>query len=323
MNKFDRIAELHRLLAGRKSALSLAEIGARLDCSPATARRAIEALRDFLGAPVHYDRRGRGYRYDPQRAPRYELPPLWLNDSELYALMVSHGLLGQVRRGLVAADIAPVRERIARLLDDRRLGAGELAQRVRIVQSAARPTDTENFRRVAGALGQRRRLRVVYRGRASDELTERTISPQRLVYYRDNWYLDAWCHLRKGLRCFAMDRLQPVYVSEDPAREVPEQTLREELGGAYGIMGGRPRHTAVLRFSSERARWLADEQWHPAQVSRVLPDGGVRLEVPYSRPEELILDILRFGPDVEVLEPPALREAVAARLREAVAGYSD
>ena len=51
---------------------------------------------------------------------------------------------------------------------------------------------------VAGAL-MRRRLAIAYHGRERDATTVRKVSPQRLTHYRDNWYLDAWCHSRRGL----------------------------------------------------------------------------------------------------------------------------
>jgi len=78
----------------------------------------------------------------------------------------------------------------------------------------------------------------------------------------------------------------------------------------------------VLRFNAERARWVAREQWHPQQQSRWLDDGSFELTLPYGNPTELIMDILRFGPDVEVIAPPALRQQVIKRLRDSLQKYS-
>lgn len=57
-----------------------------------------------------------------------------------------------------------------------------------------------------------------------------TISPQRLVHYRDNWYLDAWCHLRNDLRRFSVDAIQRVKVLRDKARNVAEAKLLAHRG---------------------------------------------------------------------------------------------
>jgi predicted DNA-binding transcriptional regulator YafY len=71
---------------------------------------------------------------------------------------------------------------------------------------------------------------------------------------------------------------------------------------------------ATLRFTPERARWVAPEQWHPQQRSRVEADGSYVLEVPYTQVPELLMDILKYGADVEVVGPAELGEAVAAEI---------
>jgi predicted DNA-binding transcriptional regulator YafY len=152
-------------------------------------------------------------------------------------------------------------------------------------------------------------------------VTEREVSPQRLVHYRENWYLDAWCHLREDIRSFAVDAIEKAGALEKRARAVPDRDLDEVLAAGYGIFSGRRTTWATLRFTPERARWVASEQWHPQQKSRVEADGSYVLELPYSDPRELTMDVLRYGPDVEVLAPDALRSAVREQLARAVAQY--
>ncbi|MGD9392525.1 MAG: WYL domain-containing protein, partial [Chromatiales bacterium] len=71
---------------------------------------------------------------------------------------------------------------------------------------------------------------------------------------------------------------------------------------------------AVLRFDAERARWVSKEQWHPQQQGEWLADGSYRLSLPYNNPTELVMDILRHGRHVEVLEPEGLREQVVGEI---------
>jgi predicted DNA-binding transcriptional regulator YafY len=162
---------------------------------------------------------------------------------------------------------------------------------------------------------------LVYYNRARDQVSEREVSPQRLTHYRDNWYLDAWCHLRRGLRTFALDAIREAQALDSRAKELDESILDEHYAGTYGIFSGRARHQAILRFSPERARWVSMESWHPQQESRWLEDGRYELILPYSQPEELVMDLLRFGPDVEVIEPPSLRELVVQRLSDTLRLY--
>ncbi len=322
MDLIDRIYELHRILRAARRPVPRTVLTERLECSRATLTRLISRMRDFLGAPIEYDRRAHGYRYASGEEGPYELPGLWFSASELYALLTAEELLANAQPGLLEEVLAPLRARIEELLEARHLQKGQIGRRIRVLRMAARRHEPVNFRTAAEALLRRRRLRIVYHSRSRDEITERELSPQRLVYYRDNWYLDAWDHTRRGLRSFAVDRIERARVLHDTqAKDVSDERLDRYFASSYGIFAGRPKHKAVLRFSAERARWVADEVWHPRQRSWY--DGGYYyLEIPYSDPRELMLDVLKYGPDVQVLAPPALRREVARRLQAAAGQYA-
>lgn len=322
MDKFDRIFELHKILSQRRRPVTGEELQQRLECSRATLGRVIQLMRDYLNMPVIYDRGHNGYLYDRSSAAPVEFPGLWLNASELYALLITQKLLRAVQPGLLDQTLAPIQERIDHILQHRHLGHPEIEHRVRILQIAARPTNLEHFQKIATALLDRRQIRILYHGRARDTTMERRVSPQRLVYYRNNWYLDAWCHEQKGLRSFSLDRIHPVLIfHERPALEISEQQLRDHYADAYGIFAGKADKTAVLRFSSHAAKWVADEHWHSRQSGMVLKSGAYELRVPYHNPTELIMDILKYGVDVEVISPKSLRREVEERLKQALNHY--
>jgi predicted DNA-binding transcriptional regulator YafY len=152
---------------------------------------------------------------------------------------------------------------------------------------------------------------IDYYTRGRDERAKREVSPQRLVFYRQNWYLDAWCHLRDGLRSFALDCILGIESTEKPAQEIAESELSDFFSKGYGMFSGEhPVQWAVLRFSPARARWVAHECWHLQQQSEFSSLGEYILRVPYTMDEELIGDILRHGTEVEVMSPPSLRSKV-------------
>ena len=109
---------------------------------------------------------------------------------------------------------------------------------------------------------------------------------------------------------------------DEPAREIADAELDAYLASAYGIFSGKADKTAVLRFSAERARWVADERWHPQQVGQFLTDGSYELRIPYRDERELVMDILKYGPDIEVVGPENLRKQVAEKLRKALEPYA-
>jgi predicted DNA-binding transcriptional regulator YafY len=321
MDKFDRLYELHGVLSGRRTPIALPDLMARLDCSRATVLRLIALLRDKLSAPVHYERDADGYRYRPDPDGRaYELPGLWFNARELQALLTMQRVLGEIGSGLLDEHLAPLAQRIEQLLAHKRLGLSQATRRVRMAGTWSRSFG-EWFDVVASATLQRQRLRLFYHGRSRDRRTERTVSPQRVVRYRDNWYLDAFDHDRRALRRFAVDRVRRAVEIDQPGVEICGRELDEHFGSAYGIFTGKASRTAVLRFSAERARWVADERWHPDQTGQFLTDGRYELRVPYRDARELIGDILRHGAEVEVVRPAQLRGAVTGALRAALQQY--
>ena len=324
MDRTERFYKIDQLISERKS-VTFAAMKEALEVSPATLKRDIQYLRERLNCPLIWDRETRGYRYESGAAhpgSQFELPGLWFNASEIHALLTMQHLMANLDKGgLLSPHIQPLMARLNGLLGTADNTAEEVRKRVRIIGVAARRMHLSHFETVGSALLRRKRLLISYHARGTDEVTEREVSPQRLVHYRENWYLDAWCHLRKGLRNFSVDAIQKAEVLEKPAREVSEKTTDEVLGTGYGIFAGSKVEWAKLRFTPERARWVAHEQWHPRQRGSEEADGSYLLEIPYADDRELMMDILKYGPDVEVLSPSSLRARVQDLLWQAGQRY--
>lgn len=314
MDRTERFHLIDQMLCNRRI-VTRAQFLQALEVSPATFKRDLEYLRDRLAAPIVWDSELRGYRYEAGAAlEQFQLPGLWFNTSEIQALLSMDALLANLQPGVLTKHIEPLRSRIRMLLDDGDHSADEIAQRIRIVPFAAKAYRSEYFQDLCQALLSRRRVDIDYYSRPGDSRSERRVSPQRLIYYRDNWYLDAWCHLRQGLRSFAIDAIKALQISTETAVEIDEAELNRELESGYGIFSGTATDTAVLRFKPPIARWVSRETWHPQQQAEYDEEGYYLLRIPYSQDTELIMDILKYGDEVEVLEPPGLRKRVRRRI---------
>lgn len=323
MDRLQRIYKLHQILSVRRHAVSRQILEERLECSPATVKRMIEELRLHFNAPLKYDRERNGYFYDTREGEVFELPGLWFNANELYALLTVQQLLEQTQPGLLDDHLKPIKNRLEKILATAQLSKDDLAKRIRILRMTARNTPSEHFQSVASALLQRKQLQIHYHSRSNDQASQRQVSPQRLTHYRDNWYLDAYCHKRDALRSFAVDCISASRSLEQATLEFDDAELDAHFASSYGIFAGQPKEIAVLLFSAERARWVADEQWHPQQQGAQLADGSYELRIPYANASELVMDILKHGAGVEVLEPMTLRQEVINRLQAALEKYSD
>ncbi len=323
MDRTERFYKIDQLLHERRI-VPYAARAEGLGVSRATIKRDLEYLRNRLNAPIVWDRDAAGYRYDrPARhGPKFELPGLWFSAAEIHALLTMQQLLANLDGGgLLGPHIRPLLARLTALLGSKDAPDDEIRRRIRILGMAARRTPVEHFAVVGTALIKRKRLRISHHVRSRDEIVDREVSPQRLVHYRDNWYLDAWCHLRREIRSFSLDAIRRAELLDRPARNIAAPRLDRILGAGYGIFSGETVQWARLRFSAEKARWVASEHWHPRQKGQHDDEGRYLLEVPYSQPTELIMDILRHGAAVEVLAPAELREAVRRQLAAATRLY--
>ena len=302
-----------------------------LEVSPATLKRDLDYLRSRLGAPIEYDRELNGYRFGSGYAgPKHEQRGLWFDERELYSLLMAQQLLaGLDSDGLLSRHLQPLLDRIHQLLGSAGGGeAGEAAaqrlmKRVKVVSALRRPVPSRFFERVSAALLARQRLHLRYLTRGRREVSERDVSPQRLVHYRGTWYLDAWCHRVDALRRFALDAIEQATLLDQPAREVAMKRVQAEMDAGYGIYAGGTRRWAVLAFDAQAAQWASREEWHPEQQGRWLADGRYELRLPYVDDTELVMDLLRQGEQVQVLAPPDLVQAVRRRLAAAAALYGD
>ncbi|EKF75781.1 hypothetical protein A11A3_02892 [Alcanivorax hongdengensis A-11-3] len=319
MNRLERFYKLHDILRHARHPVPRKRLEEELGVQRNALGKDINYLRTFFGAPIHYDQQQKGYCYDPE-AEVFELPGLWMNASELHALLVCEQLLERVQPGLMEDRLKPLRRRIRALLHEAGQGEEDVSERVNVQPIHHRQIDTAIFQPVADALLSCRQIAFAYTGRGTEQPGLRQVSPQRLLHYRDNWYLLGWCHQARALRFFSLDRIKHPNQQEAPAHRLPEEQLDAFANQGFGIFSGEASNTAHLCFNAHAARWVAEEQWHPQQQGEWLA-GSFHLHIPYSDPTELIMEILRHGANVEVLGPAALREAVMKRVNDMAGVY--
>jgi len=323
MERTERFYKIQSLLRGRHF-VSTQDFMSELGISRATFKRDLEYLRDRMRAPIVYDRDQQAYGFDPAIADSqlWQLPGLWFSADELQALLTMDRLLGDLQPGVLSELIAPLRKRLRGLLESGEHSADDIARRIKILSMGSRRVAPAHFRTIATAVLTRKRLQLRHQRRQDGEVIDREVSPQRLVHYRDNWYLDAWCHKRQALRTFGLDAIETAMVVPDKeAKEIGEDTLERHYASGYGIFAGSATQDAVLQFGASSARWVSRETWHPEQIGMPQLDGTYLLQFPYAQEPELVMDILRYGADVQVLAPESLRQAVAEKLRAAAKLY--
>lgn len=313
-----RIAKIVRLIR-KKGVVPMRQFRDEFEgISEKTITRDIEFLRDRFECPIEWSRNKGGWVIDDNG--QFELPGVWFEASEVFALLMMLRLVKGVQPGLLEEHLGPLENRLRRMLS---VGAprANLEGKVKLIHFAPRKVDPKHFQVLASALLDGKKVHLKYWVRERQELTERTVSPQQLTHYRENWLLDAWCHWRGGLRSFSLDSIRQVQVLDEAADTLTREQMDEHFQSGYGIFAGQAKYRARLKFSPRRAETVSLETWHPDETSETLADGSYLLEVPYSNDEELVADLLRHGPEVEVLGPPELRQKVHKSLCSAAEKY--
>ena len=314
----ERFTKVHRLLKGAHLRVPTARIAEELECTERVVWRVVEDMRIHLRAPIEYSREfPAGYYYSDAAFHADGIG--WATSDELVSLLALQEQLKHSYPGFLNGMLDPVRSMLDNMLQGQGISVDN-HWRFRILPFAARHPGPF-LGTVARAVLQRQSLFVDYLSRDDGKRSQREISPQRLVNYRWNWYLDAWCHVRNALRTFSVECIQSLDALNAVAIDCPEAELDRELGSGYGIFSGEPTAVAILKFTARRARWVSAEQWHPNEKCYFLETGEFIREVPYSRSEEIVLDVMRYGADVKVLAPASLQQEVANRHRAAGAQY--
>ena len=300
-----------------------------LEISLATFKRDLDVLRLQMQAPIVWkpgeNETLRGYFLEDKgwSSGKLGLPKAWFSASEIYALLMINELASHIGPGLLSEHMQPLITRVSMMLSAAEDSPRDVHSRVKILTSASKRSPGNHFEAIAMATVRRKRIFIRYFTRSRDSRSERVVSPQLLLHFKENWYLLAWCHSANGLRMFALDSVEEAKPIGEAAQAVARTKLNEAIGKDFGIYGGQHRQWAKLHFSASQAPWVQSENWHVEQRGYLQEDGSYRLDVPYGNPKEIIMEIMKFGADVEVISPPALRQQVAERLQLAANKYAD
>ncbi|MBN2723234.1 MAG: transcriptional regulator [Deltaproteobacteria bacterium] len=311
MSNITRIFMIHDKLS-RRSHFNAQEIADILEVSKSTIYRDIDYMKDHLKAPVVFDREKGTYTYDS--GTDFQLPAMWFNSQEIHTLLAINSLLKSLDSDHSRYIFEDLTHHVSTLLYNTGYDAQFIINHISIKPFEARPAPPRIFAKIVDSMLNKKTLEMTYKSRTTLKLSERTIEPQKAVHYRNTWYLVAHCRSTTALRTFSLDRIVELTKTSEPYEMYPTEKIDEYIDNGFGIFIGKQHNSATLMFTPQAALWVKDEKWHPDQEGELNPDGSYTLKLPYSDPTELVMEIMRHGPHVEVIEPPELRKSVATRV---------
>jgi predicted DNA-binding transcriptional regulator YafY len=308
---------------GRMTARQLAD---ELEVSVRTVYRDVEEL-SVSGIPVYADRGAHG-GFQLVEGYRTKLTGLTPEEAETLFLSGYPGPAAELGLGTVLA--AAQLKVLAALPPELRSRAARLRQRFHLDAPGwfQEPDATPHLQQIAESVWADRRLRMQYR-RGSDEglVVERVVDPMGLVLKSGVWYLVA--RSDGDMRTYRISRIMELARLQDSFERPDEFDLGEYWERSIAAYeASLPSFTATVRMRGDGLERLPDvigrlaAEKAMAAAGPADPDGWVTLSIPLEDLWHAEPQILHLGPDAEVLEPPALRERVAAAARETAERYA-
>jgi proteasome accessory factor C len=233
--------------------------------------------------------------------------PLRLTPDEALALVVALRMLAETP-GMANRDA------VERALAKIESAAGDLAGAPVAVRL---PGDADRLAEIQSAVQRQRALRMTYYTAARDETTERVVDPIRVLMVAGRGYLEAWCRRAESVRLFRVDRIDALTELDEPAAPPPQARLHDV---SEGVFHPTPDLPLVTLRVGRGARWITE--YYPCE--QVRETGGedwlVSLRVTdLAWARRLVLGL---GPDVTVVAPPELAEAVREQAAAALDAYA-
>ncbi len=289
-------------------------LAAELEVSSKSIHRDLEFMRDRLELPLAYNAAHKGYHYTQEVG---NFPTLQITEGELFALLVAEKALQQYRGTTFERPLLSAFKKMASSLPDTvSLNIADWEQSISFRTRAEPILNLEIFDVLSKAAGQRRQLQLTYRkpGQRATEL--RVVDPYHLANINGEWFLFAWCHLRKDIRTFVPARIQAAEPTGKTFARPQKFSLEKRLRDSFGVQSGRGHFEVVIQFNELVADYIREKKWHESQVLRELKDGGLELRMNLSSLAEVERWVLGWAGNARVLQPVALAESVAEAARK-------
>jgi predicted DNA-binding transcriptional regulator YafY len=307
---------------GRPQGVAVEDAARELDCAIRTVWRDLRVLEE-AGFPIYDERDGhRGiWKIDREFRDRLLVP---LSLPEVVALLASRSLLDHGEGGPFGPAVSSAFGKIRALLTPQAL---ELVDRMaagvgaRIVGAKLQLGAGEHVAEIGRAMAERRTLRMRYYSQSREVETDRDIDPYLLRLYAGGLYVIGYCHLRRAVRIFAVERIRTLAIARETFTMPTDFDADDYLRGAWGIVRGELIAVRAV-FSRAAARDVRGRLWHASQQLRELPGGRLELRLLVADTLEVRRWLLGFGGDVEVLTPPALREAMRSEAARVALGQA-
>lgn len=282
------------------------------DISLRTIYRDIDDLSAIF--PLAEEERGQKTYY--MMLEHFKLEDILCSFDELMALIFINRLLENLGGDpITKAGIKLTDRLISGLAEPQRLYLQDIYQHFRVEFPGSIGRGAQKLQLLADATRLQKAVRISYRSFGSEAKSERIIHPYT-IYFRQHYYVVAWCTARDSLREFRLDRIEEAEMLDSFFKPNPSFNYEEYSKGSWDALKGEGDYLVTLRFTPEASGYVKEYLGNKADRIEDEADGGIIFHKKVSLLDEIFAWILSMGADVEVVSPPKLKDMVKAVIRQ-------
>lgn len=319
MSKFSRMMSILIHLQTR-SLIKAQELSDILETDLKTVYRDIESLRT-----AHIPIESKSGRYGGYFLPRdfyFKTPKLTAD--EVAALFLAGEILTKKNGFIFEKDFRSLLSKMAKGLSKKEIEAssGKIASISYEIEALKTKIMETNFYIIEKAILDKKSLEVKYYTFSRNEIRQRVLDPYHLIYKSGAWYLIAYCHWRKDIKIFRVDRMDNVKPLNRKFKVREDFSLNEYLKNSWQITRGEEIEVKI-RFFSPASKFVQEMEWLPTQKIQQEDNENIIFCAKVSGLLEIKQWVLGFGKYAEVIEPKTLRNEIIAEVQETLSCYTD
>ncbi|MCG6878840.1 MAG: transcriptional regulator [Deltaproteobacteria bacterium] len=310
-----------QILVSSRRGKSAAELAQEVDCHPRTLYRDLEALQ-IAGFPIYTDRVEGKNLWSLLDTVKHQIP-IPFNLTELMALYFSRDMLKVFKDTAFYDSLESMFQKVKTTLSPESIKYLESLEQT--LHMGVKPYKEygkfkEVLNRVNDAAVNRKSIEMVYFTMSRKKESRRRVDPYRIWFFNGSFYLIGFCHMRKEVRIFALDRIKMLHQTKENF-EIPEDfSLENFMASSFGVYQGEPVHIKVW-FHPDVAGYIKEKIWHESQRIKNRNDGSIVFEAEVAGTDEIRFWIMTWGSKAEALEPESLREEIRAETEAMASRY--
>jgi len=301
--------------------ITISEMEQELKVSSRTIRRDIEALEE-AGFPLYNERVNNGIGWFFVEG--YKLPQIQLSTTELMSLYIARRLFSILSETDIGVSLKALISRVESTLSPQTRSFLKSVEETffckpwAVYQNNYQPALLKDIQR---AIQERKKITIDYYSISRDMVETRDIDPLKILYVKGNFYLVAYCHKRKAMRTFNIQRIKAMHICPEHFTFPENFSIEEYIESSFGVFKGEKEQVKIL-FSPDVSRWIKEKEWHPSQKIEEREDGSLVLSMEVEGFEEISSWVLSFGEKAVILEPEELRNTLVKRIEKMRKNYS-